>query len=137
LEIVALLRRLSEASGVSGYEDQVRAIVREQFGRHADEVREDALGNVIALKRARARSRPSVMLATLDEWLLSQSRTASSTRRVGGYGNRVLWARGGGPWWGLAGVIDPARPRPAQASQTDRSARQAVTHGTNARAVAG
>ena len=61
-----LLRRLSEASGVSGYEDEVRKATRDAFLPHADDLRVDALGNLIALKRG---TRPpsatprSIMLA--------------------------------------------------------------------------
>lgn len=46
-----LLKELSEATGVSGYEEEVRAVVRRAFQPYADEIREDALGNVIALRR--------------------------------------------------------------------------------------
>ena len=56
MDIVPLLKRLSEAHGVSGYEHEVREIVQEEFGRYADEVRTDTLGNVIALKRGTGRS---------------------------------------------------------------------------------
>ncbi len=67
METRALLKRLSEASGVSGYESEVRAIVVEEFGRYADEVHVDRLGNVIALKRGEElverSSRHSIMLA--------------------------------------------------------------------------
>jgi len=47
-----LLRRLSNAPGVSGYEKPVQAIVRDELAKHADEIHTDRLGNVIALKRA-------------------------------------------------------------------------------------
>lgn len=50
MNTVSFLKQLSEADGVSGYEDQVRGIVREQFGAFADDVRVDAMGNLIALK---------------------------------------------------------------------------------------
>lgn len=66
MDAVALLRELSEAAGVSGYEDAVREVVRGAFEPHAHEVRVDALGNLIALRRG---ARPegetarSIMLA--------------------------------------------------------------------------
>ena len=65
MEIVSLLRSLSEASGVSGYEDEVREIVRETLSGLADEVRTDAMGNVIALKRGDGTMEPRrrIMLA--------------------------------------------------------------------------
>ena len=48
MDIIPFLKRLSEASGVSGYEIGVRRVVQAEFQRLADEVRTDALGNVIA-----------------------------------------------------------------------------------------
>ena len=66
VDTVALLRSLSEASGVSGYEGPVRDLVRQAFEPYADEIRVDALGNLIALRRGtRAEGQPtrSIMLA--------------------------------------------------------------------------
>lgn len=51
MDTLALLKRLSDAVGLSGYEKPVRALVKDQFGRYADEVRTDKMGNLIALKR--------------------------------------------------------------------------------------
>ncbi|SFR47647.1 M42 family metallopeptidase [Halogeometricum limi] len=42
-----LLKELTETSGVPGYEDRVRDIVRREFEAHTDEVRTDAMGNVV------------------------------------------------------------------------------------------
>ena len=42
-----LLRELTEASGVPGYEDRVRDIVRREFDGVVDSVRTDAMGNVV------------------------------------------------------------------------------------------
>jgi len=95
VDIVPLLKRLSEASGISGYEREVRDIVREVFGRHADEVRIDTLGNVVALKRgAASEPRPSLMIAThMDEIGLIISALEEGFlhfQQVGGYDDRVL-----------------------------------------------
>jgi putative aminopeptidase FrvX len=95
VDIVPLLKRLSEASGVSGYEHQVRNIVREEFGRYADEIRIDALGNVIALKTGTdSEPRPALMIAThMDEIGLIVSELEEGFVRfqqVGGYDDRVL-----------------------------------------------
>jgi endoglucanase len=49
-ESIALLEQLSNASGVSGDEGAVRALVLEQVRALADSARVDALGNVIAFK---------------------------------------------------------------------------------------
>jgi putative aminopeptidase FrvX len=64
VQIAPLLKKLSEASGVSGYETEVRGIVTEEFGRYADEVHTDKLGNVIALKKGEGEEPcPRIMLA--------------------------------------------------------------------------
>ena len=42
-----LLCELTETSGVAGYEDRVRTIVRREFAETVDNVRTDAMGNVV------------------------------------------------------------------------------------------
>jgi endoglucanase len=63
-----LLERLSNACGVSGDEGEVRKIVLEAVKPLADEVKVDALGNVLAIKKARGEPALRVMLAAhMDE----------------------------------------------------------------------
>ena len=66
---IALLERLCNASGVSGDEGQVRALVLEQVKPLADEVKIDALGSVLVTRHARGVENPlRVMLdAHMDE----------------------------------------------------------------------
>lgn len=65
---IKLLERLCNALAVSGDESEVRKIVLEEIRPLADEVRVDALGSVLALKRGRGRNRVRVMLdAHMDE----------------------------------------------------------------------
>jgi endoglucanase len=65
---MSLLRALTEAVGVSGDEAAVRKLVREQVEPLADEIRVDALGNLLAIRRGSARRRVRVMLsAHMDE----------------------------------------------------------------------
>lgn len=95
MDTVALLKRLSEACGISGYEHEVREIVREEFGRYADEVRTDALGNAIAVKKGSGpEPRPAIMLAThMDELGLVVSELEEGFihfEKVGGHDDRVL-----------------------------------------------
>jgi Cellulase M and related proteins len=60
-----LMKRLSVASGISGFEGEVRDIIRSELEGHVDEIEEDSLGNIIAVKRG---SGPSIMLAAhMDE----------------------------------------------------------------------
>ncbi|QLG63441.1 M42 family metallopeptidase [Halorarum salinum] len=42
-----LLRELTETSGVPGYEDRVRDVVKRELAERTDEVRTDAMGNVV------------------------------------------------------------------------------------------
>ena len=96
MDIVPLMRSLSEASGVSGYEDEVRAIVRETFGARSDEVRSDAMGNVLALKLGSVKMEPRrrIMLAGhMDEIGLMVTMLDKGFLRftqVGGFDVRTL-----------------------------------------------
>ncbi len=70
MDTVALMRKLSQASGISGYEVEVRDIVRQAFEPFADEFRTDTLGNLIAIRRGTGSvsTRHSIMLAAhMDE----------------------------------------------------------------------
>lgn len=62
-ESIALLERLSNAVAVSGDEGEVRAIVLEQVKALADEVKVDALGNVLVTRKAKTADALRVMLA--------------------------------------------------------------------------
>ncbi len=63
-----ILRELSDAVGVSGDEGGVRTVVLDAVREYVDEVKVDALGNVLALKRGTGRRRLRVMLAAhMDE----------------------------------------------------------------------
>ncbi len=63
-----LLERLCNVIAISGDEGEVRKIVLDEIKPHADEVKVDALGSVLAIKRGRARKRMRVMLdAHMDE----------------------------------------------------------------------
>ena len=93
MDIAPLLKRLSEAKGVSGYEDEVRAIVAEEFGRYADEVRTDKMGNVIALKKGQGRGQRIMLASHMDEIGLIVTRIEEGFLRftsVGGFDDRVL-----------------------------------------------
>jgi endoglucanase len=63
-----LLERLCNAMAVSGDEGEVRRIVLEEVKPYADEVKVDALGSVLALKRGAGRNRLRILLdAHMDE----------------------------------------------------------------------
>ncbi len=54
------LKDIVNAFGVAGFEDEIRAIVRDEMEKHADEVLVDRLGNVIGVKKGGKRK---VMIA--------------------------------------------------------------------------
>ena len=95
MKAITVLRQLSEAAGVSGYEGEVATLVAEQFGMFTEEVCTDRMGNVIALKRGEGQSdRPRVMLAGhMDEIGLIVTQLEEEFLRftnVGGIDPRVL-----------------------------------------------
>jgi endoglucanase len=45
-----LLKRLCDAHGISGYEDEIREIVRAELESYVDEIKVDKLGNLICVK---------------------------------------------------------------------------------------
>lgn len=60
-ESFALLKRLVDTPGPSGYEQAVQRVYREVASQYADEVRTDVMGNVIAVRNPEGR--PRIMLA--------------------------------------------------------------------------
>ncbi len=63
---LALLRELCETVGVPGREERVRAIVRRELEPLVDEIRVDALGNLIALRKGSSDRRLAIN-AHMDE----------------------------------------------------------------------
>jgi len=94
MELSSFLKRLCEAQGVSGYETEVRRVIKEEFSKYADEVRVDKMGNVIALKKGTGEPRRRVMLAGhMDEIGLIITKIEKGFLRfstVGGVDQRVL-----------------------------------------------
>jgi endoglucanase len=95
VHIIPLLKQLSEAQGITGYEEPVRELVRQTWQPFVDEMRVDAMGNLIALKRGVApEPRPKLMLAAhMDEVGLIVTGIEKGflrIARVGGTDRRVL-----------------------------------------------
>jgi len=64
-KIKNLLEKLSNAHGISGYEGNIRDIIKKEVKPYVDEVRVDKFGNLIAIKKGKS---PSVMIAAhMDE----------------------------------------------------------------------
>lgn len=97
MNITEQLRMLSEATGVSGYEAPVRELARTMFAPFADDLRTDALGNLIALRKGcRKEGAParSIMLAAhMDEIGLMVTKLEGAFvrfTRVGGVDLRTI-----------------------------------------------
>lgn len=92
-----LLKKLSEAAGIPGREEALRAIVKEELRPLTDEIYTDALGNVIAHKKGNGKCK--VMIAAhIDEigFFISHVDEKSGFLRiepVGGFDARVLMAK--------------------------------------------
>ena len=62
-----LLKKLSEACGISGFEDDIREILKEELSDCVDEMETDLMGNLITTHKGN-QDKPSVMLAShMDE----------------------------------------------------------------------
>jgi putative aminopeptidase FrvX len=96
LPVLDILKKLSQASGVSGYEGEAGRLALEAITPFADDVQLDAMGNVVATKRAAAAAQPAgrILLAGhLDEiGLMVTAVTGGFLRftQVGGFDVRVL-----------------------------------------------
>ena len=61
------IRKLVEAFGPSGHEHAVRSILQDMIGSVADEVRTDALGSLIAVKKGSGTGKRVMLVAHMDE----------------------------------------------------------------------
>lgn len=92
---LALLKQLSEVAGIPGWEDRVRDLVIEELQGVVDDIRVDALGNVIAHKTG---SGKKVMLAAHMDEIGFYVRHIDDkgflrVQNVGGFDTRNLFAR--------------------------------------------
>jgi endoglucanase len=91
-----LLKRLCETPSIPGREEALRAVTREVLAPLADEIRVDALGNVIARKRGRG-ERTVMLAAHMDEigFLVRHIDKHGFIRlqRVGGFDPRAMVAQ--------------------------------------------
>ena len=101
----SLIQKLVETPGPSGFEYQIRDVVREAIGDAADEIRVDALGSLIALKGKKTDQGLRVMVsAHIDEIGLMVTHIDDNGfvrfTNIGGinpltcYGSRVLFMDG-------------------------------------------
>jgi len=94
VETISLLKQLTEAVGIAGREAPVRALITQLWQPLVDEMREDKLGSLIALKKGTDTSAPKLMLAAhMDEIGLVVTGIEEGfirIARVGGTDRRVL-----------------------------------------------
>lgn len=62
-----LIKKLVEAYGPSGFEDQMRDLIRPEIEAYADEISVDAMGNLIALKKGSGEGLKVMVAAHMDE----------------------------------------------------------------------
>lgn len=62
-----LLKKLSNAPGISGFEDEVRDLMISELKEYADEINVDPLGNMIAIKKGNPSSKKIMLAAHMDE----------------------------------------------------------------------
>ncbi len=93
MEMCELMQKLSDAIGVSGYEDEVRELIHSIVEPLVDEVEVDTLGNLIARKRGK---RDSLLMldAHMDEIGLMvnfvDDRGFLRFAKIGGWEDRIL-----------------------------------------------
>ena len=90
-----LVKELCALPGVSSFEEPVRAFIRERVAPHADEIRVDALGNLIVFKKgAKPGNKRLLVCAHMDEvGLMVRQITDEGYLKfgaVGGIDRRVL-----------------------------------------------
>lgn len=62
-----IIRKLTETYGPSGFEDHIRAVIREEVEPLADEVRVTPLGSLVAVKKGEAGGKRIMLAAHMDE----------------------------------------------------------------------
>lgn len=94
---VELLKKLTQTPGIPGREERIRAVVKEELGKLADEVRVDAMGNVIAFKKGKTGAKKIMISGHMDEigFIVSQIDDNGFLRLnpVGGFDPRTLVAQ--------------------------------------------
>ncbi|MHB8063540.1 MAG: M42 family peptidase, partial [Ruminiclostridium sp.] len=60
-----ILKKVTQAFGVSGNEEEIRDVIISEIRKHVDEIKVDAMGNLIAIKKGKKKK---IMLAAhMDE----------------------------------------------------------------------
>ncbi|MGZ7049733.1 MAG: M42 family peptidase, partial [Methanobacterium sp.] len=62
-----LLEKLSNAPGVSGFEEEIRKIITSELKEHVDKIEKDNMGNIIATKKGKKNGKKIKVAAHMDE----------------------------------------------------------------------
>ena len=100
-----LIKKLTQAFGVSGYEKEIREVIREEVKGYGDEITVDALGNLIVFKKGYGENKKKIMAAAhMDEIgfqvVKIEDKGLIKVRGIGGipvlgtYMNRVIFRNG-------------------------------------------
>ncbi|MEM2201325.1 MAG: M42 family metallopeptidase [Ignisphaera sp.] len=127
-EVFNYLKKLSEATGTSGREHNVRGVVVELVKEYADKVWLDSLGNIIALKRGKGDGSKLMLAAHMDEIGLFISHIEENgflrVQPIGGIQERALAyqrvsiiTRDGRVYRGVIGLKPPHAVKPEEARQ--------------------
>lgn len=65
--MLELAKRLTEAFGVSGFEDEIRSVIREEIAGTVDDVRVDTMGNLVAVRRGAGGGKRVMVAAHMDQ----------------------------------------------------------------------
>lgn len=95
MKLHPIYKTLCDLPGVSGYEHHVRAFMRQELAKYSDEIVQDKIGSIFAIKRAKNPNAPIVMIAGhMDEvGLLVTGITETGALKIsnmGGLGAEVL-----------------------------------------------
>ncbi len=115
-----LIQKLVETQGPSGYEGQIRAVVRSEIEPYVDDLQVDALGNLIARKGAGSAEGIKIMLAAhideigvmvtqVDENGFARFTTLGGVRPHTCIGGRVKFLNGASGVISMEPMDDPAK----------------------------
>ena len=93
-----LLKELSETAAIPGCEENIRKIVKREVAKIVDDLSEDALGNLIAIKKSKDKNAKKIMISChMDEigFYVSfiDKQGFIRVKNVGGFDTRNLFAR--------------------------------------------
>ena len=140
---IDILQQLSDAFGVSGFEDDVRKAITDLISPHVDEVKTDVLGNLIALRRGSG-DKMLMLDAHTDEvgfvvkWI--DDRGYLRIAPIGGWDDRivpghrvVIVTRDGSRAYGVIGTAPPHILSPEERKAPIRMEKMFVDIGATSR----